>query len=69
MDHSRLISVCSTMYYACYAAPYLRIGQLISNFTKKMEIKKKDPFYMTDDEFDAEFKKYVDSIVENGVVS
>lgn len=69
MDYQRLLSVCSTMYHACSAAPYLRIGQLISNFMKKMEIKKKDPFYMTDDEFDAEFKKYVDSIVENGVVS
>lgn len=69
MDHPRLISVCATMYRVCYEAPYLRIGQLISNFTKKMENEKKDPFYMTDDEFDAEFKKYVDSIVENGVVS
>lgn len=69
MDYQRLLSVCTTMYRLCSEAPYLRIGQLISNFMKKMEIEKKDPFYMTDDEFDAEFKKYVDSIVENGVVS
>lgn len=69
MDYQRLLSVCATMYHACSEAPYLRIGQLISNFMKKMELEKKDPFYMTDDEFDTEFKKYVDSIVENGVVS
>jgi len=69
MDYQRLLSVSTTMCRVCYEAPYLRIGQLISNFMKKMELEKKDPFYMTDDEFDTEFQKYVDSIVENGVVS
>lgn len=67
MDHPKLISVCTTMYYAFSEAPYLRIGQLLDNFFSRLSDKGKDPFYMSDDEFANEFEDYVREVVEKSV--
>lgn len=62
MNNDSISSVVSTLYQIKEEFPYLRLGQIMSNFNDYMKCEDVDPFYLKDNKLSEYFECFYDEL-------